>query len=153
VARACRSKRSLTVMWRQLRAAVKAGLEGLRRCGKSHCVGPARDPGRTVWPCGCTNPTASLEKATPCTEGRTTWLVVQHVEQQRFLASQLLGLRHCRYTAAPSSAWQNLNRDAGIFCRGTWVQGQYRPVRAGVSCAAVRCGVHVLSTHRVMVAD
>jgi hypothetical protein len=24
------------------------------------------------------------------------------------------------------------------------VQGQYRPVRAGVSCAAVRCGVHVL---------
>jgi hypothetical protein len=27
------------------------------------------------------------------------------------------------------------------------VQGQYRPVRAGVSCAAVRCGVHVLSTH------
>jgi hypothetical protein len=37
--------------------------------------------------------------------------------------------------------------------RGAWVQGQYRPVRAGVSCAAVRCGVHVLSTHRDMVAD
>jgi hypothetical protein len=32
------------------------------------------------------------------------------------------------------------------------VQGQYRPVRAGVSCAAVRCGVHLLSTHRDMVA-
>jgi hypothetical protein len=39
------------------------------------------------------------------------------------------------------------------FYRGAWVQGQYRPVRAGVSCAAVRCGVHVLSTHRDMVAD
>jgi hypothetical protein len=34
------------------------------------------------------------------------------------------------------------------------VQGQYRPVvRAGVSCAAVRYGVHLLSTHRDMVAD
>jgi hypothetical protein len=44
------------------------------------------------------------------------------------------------------------------------VQAQYWPVRAGVcelsfggnkgvSCAAVRCGVHVLSTHRDMVAD
>jgi hypothetical protein len=33
------------------------------------------------------------------------------------------------------------------------VQGQYRPVRAGVSCAAVRCGMHVLNTHRDMVAD
>jgi hypothetical protein len=40
-----------------------------------------------------------------------------------------------------------------VFYRGAWVQGQYRPVRAGVSCAAVRCGVHVLSTHRDMVAD
>ena len=39
------------------------------------------------------------------------------------------------------------------FYRGAWVQGQYRPVRFGVSCAAVRCGVHVLSTHRDMVAD
>ena len=27
------------------------------------------------------------------------------------------------------------------FHRGAWVQGQYRPVRAGVSCAAVRSGV------------
>ena len=45
-----------------------------------------------------------------------------------------------------------LNRDAGILS-GAWVQGQYRPVRAGVSCAAVRYGVHVLSTHRDMVAD
>ena len=45
-----------------------------------------------------------------------------------------------------------LNRDAGILS-GAWVQGQYRPVRFGVSCAAVRCGVHVLSTHRDMVAD
>jgi hypothetical protein len=36
----------------------------------------------------------------------------------------------------------------------TWLKGQYRPVRAGVSCASVRCGVHVLlSTHRDMVAD
>jgi hypothetical protein len=33
------------------------------------------------------------------------------------------------------------------------VQAQYRPVRAGVSCAVVRCCVHVLSTHRDMVAD
>jgi hypothetical protein len=33
------------------------------------------------------------------------------------------------------------------------VQGQYRPVRAGGFCAAVRCGVHLLSTHRDMVAD
>jgi hypothetical protein len=50
------------------------------------------------------------------------------------------------------------------FNRGAWVQGQYWPVRAGVCelsfggnkgvfCAAVRCGVHVLSTHRDMVAD
>jgi hypothetical protein len=38
------------------------------------------------------------------------------------------------------------------FYRGSWVQGQYRPVRAGVSCAAVRCGM-MLSTHRDMVAD
>ena len=38
------------------------------------------------------------------------------------------------------------------FYRRAWVQGQYRPVRAGVSCAAVRSGVHVLSTHRDMVA-
>ena len=33
-----------------------------------------------------------------------------------------------------------LNRDAGILSGGV-VQGQYRPVRAGVSCAAVRSGV------------
>jgi hypothetical protein len=40
---------------------------------------------------------------------------------------------------------------AGILSAGV-VQGQYRPVRAGVSCAAVRCGVHVLSTHRARIA-
>jgi hypothetical protein len=45
-----------------------------------------------------------------------------------------------------------LNRDAGIIS-GAWVQGQYRPVRAGVSCVAVRSGPHVLSTHRDKVAD
>jgi hypothetical protein len=33
------------------------------------------------------------------------------------------------------------------------VQGQYRPVRAGVSCAAARYGMHVLRTQRDMVAD
>jgi hypothetical protein len=44
-----------------------------------------------------------------------------------------------------------LNRDAGILSGGV-VQGQYRLVRAGVSCAAVRSGPHVLSTHRDMVA-
>jgi hypothetical protein len=31
------------------------------------------------------------------------------------------------------------------FYRAAWVQGQYRPVRPGVFCAAVRCGVHVLA--------
>ena len=45
-----------------------------------------------------------------------------------------------------------VNRDAGILSGGV-VQGQYRPVRAGVSCAAVRYGMHMLSTHRDMVAD
>ena len=56
-----------------------------------------------------------------------------------------------------------LNRDAGILSEG--VGARPVPARAcrrvlasfgrnkGVSCAAVRCGVHVLSTHRDMVAD
>jgi hypothetical protein len=39
------------------------------------------------------------------------------------------------------------------FYQGAWVQGQYRPVRAGVSCVAVRSGPHVPSTHRDKVAD
>jgi hypothetical protein len=45
-----------------------------------------------------------------------------------------------------------LNRIAASY-RKARVQGQYRHLNAGVSCAAARCGVHVLSTHRDMVAD
>ena len=39
------------------------------------------------------------------------------------------------------------------FHRGAWAQGQYRPLNAGVSCAAARCRMHVLNTQRDMVAD
>jgi hypothetical protein len=45
-----------------------------------------------------------------------------------------------------------VNRGAGILS-GRVMQGQYRLERAGVSCAAVRCGMHVLNTQRDMVAD
>jgi hypothetical protein len=46
-----------------------------------------------------------------------------------------------------------LNRDAGRHFIGGRGARPCRPVRAGFSCAAVRSGPNVLSTHRDMVAD
>ena len=43
-----------------------------------------------------------------------------------------------------------LNCDAGILIG---MQGEYRPLRAGVCCAALRRGAHAPNTHRDMVAD
>jgi len=46
-----------------------------------------------------------------------------------------------------------LNRDAGILSEGVGARPVLACTCSGVSCAGVRCGVHVLSTHLDMVAD
>jgi hypothetical protein len=46
-----------------------------------------------------------------------------------------------------------LNRDAGILSEGVGARPVLACTCSGVSCAGVRCGVHVLSTHRDMIAD